>query len=113
MGPDLLGLRRGLIRASAATEITRATNAEHLAAHGKPIWGIGYCTIEGNTTLPKPVPVAEQAKASKRLALKYELTTERGGIKMVSQAKAYANPLCQEELPVLRAEACHEGAQDD
>ena len=64
-------------------DMKRATKAEHRTAQGKPILGIRYWIVAGKTRLPKPVPVADMARAKDRFLLKYELTTDRGGINIV------------------------------
>src|SRR5262245_4712173 len=104
-GPALLGFSRGLIRTNDVTEKRSATNPQHLTAQAKPTWGIRYCIIDGNTILPRPVPMAEQARASVRLFLKYELATDRGGMNMVPSPRPIHTPWdkkkCQYWVPKL------------
>jgi hypothetical protein len=83
----------------ASTLMAKATKAEHRTAQAKPTLGMRYCIVAGKMTLPMPVPVADTAMAMDRYFLKYELTTDRGGINMMPSPSPVQSPcarkICQ------------------
>jgi hypothetical protein len=72
--------------------MTSATKAAQRTAHGKPTLGIRYWIVAGNITLPRPVPVAEIAMAEDLFDLKYELITDKGGMKIAPKPNPVHNP---------------------
>ena len=76
----------------AIVQITRATKADTLTAHPNPTFGMRYCIVAGNITLPIPVPVAAIARASALFLLKYELITVSGGMNMIPSPSPVHTP---------------------
>lgn len=86
-------------------QMTIATKAAHRTAQGKPTCGMRYCTMDGNTRLPKDVPVAAMASANALFFLKYELAVVTEGMKASPSPSPVQTPcarkICQYSLARL------------
>ena len=80
-GPDFLGGRRCLVKATATTCMVSMTNPTTRTVQGKPILYSSCCTIAGNMSPPVALPAAANPMASDLLVLKYVESTDSVGQK--------------------------------